>query len=88
MGWGHHGLGGSGRVYETKPITAVFCFLWFRFILSSYPYLGTPLPVADYQLGSLSLGAPKAQRPPRLGGPHGSGAPKLEGFPRFDSLES
>jgi hypothetical protein len=46
MGWGPHGLGDpwvggpmgwgpqrvSGRVYETKLIIAVFCFLWFRFI--------------------------------------------------------
>jgi hypothetical protein len=35
MVWGPHGLGAqrvSGRIYETKPIIAVFCFLWFRFV--------------------------------------------------------
>jgi hypothetical protein len=30
MGWGPQRV--SGRVYETKTIIAVFCFLWFRFV--------------------------------------------------------
>jgi hypothetical protein len=86
MGWGPQRV--LGRVYETNTITAVFCFIWFRFVLSSYTYLRTFLPVADYQLGSLSLGAPKAQRPPRLGGPPWLGGPKAGEFPRIDRLES
>jgi hypothetical protein len=86
MGWGPQRV--SGRVYKTKPIIAVFCFLSFCFVLfkeavfcsSSFfitliekkwtPLFGDPLPVADYQLDS---GAPKAQRPPRLGGPMAQG---------------
>jgi hypothetical protein len=67
MGWGPQRV--SGRVYETKPIIAVFFFSFrsknavlkssFLFIplieKMDSPIWGTPLAVADYQLGLLGL---------------------------------
>jgi hypothetical protein len=86
MGWGPQRV--SGRVYETKPITAVFCFLWFRFVTFRFtfrffiPLFGDPPTSGGLPTRLTRLGSPKGSEASKAWGHPWLGGPKAGEFPK------